>query len=49
MVEARKEDPGADTDRAPGGKNGAKLFILNKGAPKPELHKTETWTAKSKR
>jgi len=31
MVEARKDDPGADTDQEPGGKNETKLFFLNEG------------------
>ena len=34
MVEARKEDPGADAEREPGGKNEFKLFFKTK----PEKH-----------
>ena len=34
MVAARKEDPGADAEREPGGKNELKLFIFSNKAGK---------------
>ena len=48
MVEEREEDPGADTEREPGGKSIWKLLILKQSAAKPEKkqQKNQTWEKK---
>ena len=39
-IEARKDDPDADTHREPGGKNETNLFILDKGDKNQNDEKT---------